>query len=256
MHKLPGTTFSSPEHRGDYDSNKEAKLSLTDLEAVIADWIINVYHKRVHSGIKMSPESLWHHGTFIGDEKRPASGLPDRPDNLETVRLHFMPHTNRYVTPNYGIQWDNVHYYHDVLRPYAGTKQQYIVKRDPRDISAVFFYHAESRTYSKIPYLNISYPEISIWEFQAIQRQLKAEGLAQVDEVAIFAAYERIAHRIEHATKQTTQTRRAHERRLAARSAAPSTFKEKTKTDPAVDETTPSAASRFAHVKAFEVKIL
>jgi len=257
MHKLPGTTFSSPEHRGDYDPVKKAKLSLTELETIIADWIVNIYHTRVHAGIKMPPERLWHHGMFVGDNQRPASGLPNRPTNLEQRRLDFMPHARRSVTHQYGIAWDNVHYYHDVLKPYVSDGRSYIVKRDPRDISAIFFYHEDTKSYSRIPYANISLPQISIWEYREIQKQLEAEGRANVDEAAIFEAYERINRRVEEATKETHKTRRAGERRLAATSAAPAKSKapEAMNTDSETSDP-PETGKRFGHVKPYSVTLL
>lgn len=51
LHKLPGTTFSSPEARGEYDSDAKASLTLRELEVYIVRFIIDIYHKRPHSGL-------------------------------------------------------------------------------------------------------------------------------------------------------------------------------------------------------------
>ena len=59
IHKLKGTTFSSPQSRGDYDSVGNACYTLCELRELINDWIENIYHKRIHSGTNQRPEKMW-----------------------------------------------------------------------------------------------------------------------------------------------------------------------------------------------------
>lgn len=58
VHELPGTTFSNTVHRGSYDAEKMASLTLRELER----WLILAvagYHGSVHSGLRQSaPGSL------------------------------------------------------------------------------------------------------------------------------------------------------------------------------------------------------
>lgn len=56
IHKLKGTTYSSPVHRGDYDSVGNACYTLDILRDLVNEWIENIYHKRVHSGTNQRPE--------------------------------------------------------------------------------------------------------------------------------------------------------------------------------------------------------
>lgn len=51
VHALPGTNFSNPEERGDYDSDKTACLTLEELERWLAIAITRYYHIRKHAGI-------------------------------------------------------------------------------------------------------------------------------------------------------------------------------------------------------------
>nr|QKY83760.1 hypothetical protein [Salmonella enterica subsp. enterica] len=47
--ELPGTTFSNPDQRGDYDSENKAALTLRELER----WLtlaVGTYHGSVHNG--------------------------------------------------------------------------------------------------------------------------------------------------------------------------------------------------------------
>lgn len=59
IHKLRGTTYSSPLHRGDYDSIGNACYTLDTLKDLVNEWIENIYHKRVHSGTQQRPEKMW-----------------------------------------------------------------------------------------------------------------------------------------------------------------------------------------------------
>lgn len=59
IHKLRGTTYSSPLHRGDYDSVENACYTLDTLRDLVNEWIENIYHKRVHSGTQQRPEKMW-----------------------------------------------------------------------------------------------------------------------------------------------------------------------------------------------------
>lgn len=59
IHKLKGTTYSSPIHRGDYDSVGNACYTLDVLRDLVNEWIENIYHKRIHSGTNQRPEKMW-----------------------------------------------------------------------------------------------------------------------------------------------------------------------------------------------------
>jgi len=60
------------------------------------------------------------------------------------LRMDFMPYVERSVKP-YGLVVDQVTYYADVLRPWINVVDpkhkghKFIVRRDPRDISIVYF---------------------------------------------------------------------------------------------------------------------
>lgn len=65
IHKLKGTTYSSPQHRGDYNSNGNACYTLEVLRDLINEWIENIYHKRIHSSTQQRPESMWKEASKI-----------------------------------------------------------------------------------------------------------------------------------------------------------------------------------------------
>jgi putative transposase len=56
--ELPGTTFSNPDQRGDYDSENKAALTLHELER----WLtlaVGTYHGSVHNGLLQPPAARW-----------------------------------------------------------------------------------------------------------------------------------------------------------------------------------------------------
>ncbi|MHB8592690.1 MAG: Mu transposase C-terminal domain-containing protein, partial [Vulcanimicrobiaceae bacterium] len=56
----------------------------------------------------------------------------------------------------------------------------------------------------------------SLWELRAIRRDLVQQGRANIDEDAIFEAYERLRSHQEQAAKSTKKVRRSKERRKAS----------------------------------------
>lgn len=59
IHKFPGTTFSSPTDRGDYDSQRLARMTIDDVRKHVDVWIREVYHLRVHRSLLAAPWDVW-----------------------------------------------------------------------------------------------------------------------------------------------------------------------------------------------------
>ena len=59
---------------------------------------------------------------------KPGIGLPERFVDKDRLRLDFLPFIERTVQ-EYGVLWDHVHYYSDILR-------NRIHERDPKNTSA------------------------------------------------------------------------------------------------------------------------
>ncbi|MGH8075715.1 MAG: Mu transposase C-terminal domain-containing protein [Lysobacter sp.] len=218
IHTLPGSTFSNPQQRGAYDSEGKAALTLGEFEAWLAVYVAKIYHQRKHSTIGMSPLAKYREGVF-GTEQRPGVGLPARIADEDRLRLDFTPFEERTIQ-DYGVVIDGVHYYHDVLRRWIGAKdptaakqkRKFVFRRDPRDISTIWFFDPELRTYFPIPYRDTSHPAISLWELREAERLVKQAGKAP-DERALFEAYDRMRAIEEAAQAKTTAVRRAHQRR-------------------------------------------
>ena len=226
IRKLPGATFSNTTQRREYDSQAESALTLKEFERYLVDFIVNVYHQRLHSELGMSPKRKWELG-ILGDGTTPGIGIFAKPEDTMRVRLDFMPYFLRSVQP-YGIQIDNISYYDGALIPYinmvdpedGSAKQSFLVRRDPRDISKVYFKDPKDGRYITVPYRNVNLPAMSAWELREVQERLKAEGKSAIDETALFESLARMRAQVDDSLQKTKAARRQATRRPAAASTA------------------------------------
>ena len=226
IHLLPGTTFSNTAERGEYDSDMTSALTLSEFENWLISYITGVYHQKVHSGIGTSPLKKFEEGIF-GNDDRPGTGLPSLIVDEERLRLDLMPYLERSVQP-YGIVIDEIHYYHDVLRTWINAtdpenrskKRLFLVRRDPRDISVVYFYDPEVKTYYEIPYRDTSHQPMSLWELKEVKRRLQEEGRKDINEDLIFDTFEKMRAMEAEAVKVTKKMRRDRQRRKIHKSAS------------------------------------
>lgn len=59
IHKLPGTTFSNPTDRGDYQSQDKARMTLSELRAEVETWLRDHYHVTEHRALIRTPQAVW-----------------------------------------------------------------------------------------------------------------------------------------------------------------------------------------------------
>lgn len=219
IHALPGSTFSNIVEKGDYKSDSKASLTLTEFEQWLANYIVNVYHQKIHSMIGMTPLAKYKQG-ILGDEHNLGCGLPAKISDEERLKFDFMPFELRSIQ-DYGVVIDKVHYYHDVLRPWINApdkdeprkKRKFIFRRDPRDISQIWFYDPELHSHFAIPYRDTSHPAISIWELREAVARATAQGQKTLNEQAIFEAYEKMREIEQEAVQKTKAARRSVQRR-------------------------------------------
>ncbi|BBB58332.1 transposase [Undibacterium sp. KW1] len=183
IHDLPGTTFSSIKDREGYDSEKHAAMTKSEFETWLVTLICKVYHQRLHTGIGMTPARKWEIGMF-GNAETSGRGLPPRPTDRLALLLDFLPNFKRTIQ-TYGVAIDGLRYYADVLRTWINAsdpndhskKREFIFRRDPRDISAVWFYDPDLKQYFKVPFANQALPSMSIWEYNQASDAARKEGM-------------------------------------------------------------------------------
>ena len=216
LHQMPGTTFSNVAARGNYDSEKLAVLTFAELEKILAIVITRHHHAQIHSELRMSPQRAFEKGIY-GDDDTLGRGLAPVIENEQRFLIDFLPMTRRSVQ-RYGIVWDFIHYYDDALRPFIdnGDKRRFIVRRDPRDISKIFFYCPDTATYLELPYRNLGRPSITLWEHRAAIAKLTAEGIEHFDEDTVFRGWEQVQSIVEESTRKSKKARRSAARRTEA----------------------------------------
>lgn len=222
IHAVPGTTFENSKKRKNYDSEKKAILTLEDLEKWILIFITNIYHLRIHKTLGTSPLLKYKEG-LLGSDQVEGIGIPERISDEKKMYIDFLPPHERTIQ-DYGVAIDHVLYYSDILRPYINAaerpyvnaarqvKKSFVFRRDPRDISKLYFFDPNLKCYFEIPYRNINRPSISIWELNASIKKLKL-AKENVDEDTIFRAYnslkeiEQKAEKNKRSRSQKTQSK-------------------------------------------------
>lgn len=204
VHLLPGTTFSNPAERGDYQSSHAARMTLRELERWIGWEIAGHYHQRIHAGLHRPPIAVWRE-----HEDRRNLRLPV--DRMQ-FWVAFLPEEERTLRRD-GIHFCNIGYWSDALAADVGrTNDKLLIKFDPRDLSRIFVRRPSGR-FVEARYRNLSWPAITMAEQKAAVRKLKAQGRREIDETMIFTTTIRQREIEDAARRQTVSTRRRREKR-------------------------------------------
>ncbi len=206
IHELPGTTFSNPSQKGDYNSEKKAALTLNELERWLA-LAISHYHGSIHHTLNQTPASRWSEGI-------------SQSYNLSTVTnpraflVDFLPVLRRQINRT-GFIIDHIRYYSDALKPWISNRnqlQKFIIRRNPLDLSRIWVLNPEGKQYIEIPYRIISRPGLTLWEHRQAMDKLRAKGRSQVDETMLFAMISQMREITKTAQSTTRKTRREQQR--------------------------------------------
>ena len=215
IHELPGTTFSNPDQRGEYDSDGMAVLTLHELER----WLtlaIGAYHGSVHASLLQPPAALWADAVA-------RSGTPVVVTHATSFLVDFLPVIRRTLTRT-GFVIDHIHYYADALKPWIakrGHLPAFLIRRDPRDISRIWVLETEGQQYLEISYRTLSHPAVTLWEQRQARERLRQLGREQVDEAALFRMIRQMRDIVDTAKKTTRKVRRDTERRQHLKTPSP-----------------------------------
>jgi putative transposase len=252
MKKLPGATFSNPKERGTYKSEKQAVLTLRELERYLASLVCDTYHNRVHTGIGKTPLQAWQEGT-IGPR---GIGIPRMIPDEQRFRRNLLPPFERTIGES-GVVIDHIHYFSDALRPYVGAvtvgryrrSRKFTFRRDPRDISVLYFQDPEAQSFLEVPYRDLSRPSVSIWELRAAAEQARKEGRNTQDEQVLFEAVQKRRELVADATKKTKQVRRENELRRHRIGSRPKAIESKSEATPADLNSVPVRPPLYANIR-------
>ena len=232
VHDLPGTTYSSPAEKGDLDPEKRAVLTFSEFEDWLFDYFCNIYHRKVHSTIGVPPLAKWEEGLLEGSDDQPPAGLPPRPENATDILRDFLPRFKR-IVHTAGVEIESVRYYGEALNPWINAsdpkdrkwKLKLLFRRDPRDISKIWFHDPKQGMYFELPAADRRFPHTNVWELREAKRVLKERGEKLVDQEQLIESLDRLRTKIADAAGQTKKARRQqqrhkeHQRKKAAEAA-------------------------------------
>ncbi|WP_319586493.1 Mu transposase C-terminal domain-containing protein [uncultured Desulfobulbus sp.] len=213
--ELPGTTFSNPDQRGEYDSETKAVLTLRELER----WLtlaVGTYHGSVHGSLLQPPAARW-------AEAVTCVGVPPVVTRATAFLVDFLPVIRRKLTRT-GFVIDHIHYYADALKPWIARRLRlpvFLIRRDPRDISRIWVLEPEGHHYLEVPYRTLSHPAITLWEQRQALAKLRQLGREQVDESALFRMISQVRDIVNTAQRTTRKMRRDADRRQHLRASVP-----------------------------------
>ncbi|PCI19156.1 MAG: transposase [Piscirickettsiaceae bacterium] len=225
VHDLPGTTFSNVKERDLYDSEKNASMTFSEFERWLVTYITKVYHKRKHRTLKMSPEEKWTIGV-LGDSHSAGIGLPEKRQDDQTVLLDFMPMFKRTIQKT-GVSIEGLTYYDFSMRSWINVvdtktnkKKEFVFRRDPRDVSRIWFYEPKQQMYYKLPLTNQAIPAMSLSEYRLISKRIKETGGVKSDHALINGLAE-LNEQVAVAQKKTKKARRSVQTKKTHKSAGP-----------------------------------
>ncbi|QFR49792.1 transposase [Sulfurimonas lithotrophica] len=264
IHDLPGSTKSNIVDKGEYDSVKNATFTLDEITKWVTEFIVNVYHNRIHHGIGMTPKQKYKIGIF-GDDENPGTGIPPIIENPESIRIALLPTYYRTTQKN-GITLDGITYYSDVLRTWInktdekGNKLKFKVKRDPLNIQKLYFFDPEIKEYFELNYRKLHAPKMTLWDMLVAKRYLKEKNIKDYNEDDIFDAYDRLTE-IEKEAKEKTKKhklRKSKSHKMVdiemKKEAAKENEPTETIKETVVKKEDNKSSDLFANIKLFNVK--
>lgn len=178
LRKYPGTTFSNIFEKADYDPKKHALVPMDVLQEIAHIWIIDIYSRSYHRGLKDVPARVWE--TSI--KKFP----PTLPYDVHELEILLGYIAWRKVGPT--IEMFGLLYGCEVLavvrQQLKGEKAK--IKFNPEDISLIWVYDHKNGVYIPVPALDQDYTRrLSLWAHNIIKEYAKriAKGYVNRDDL-------------------------------------------------------------------------
>jgi putative transposase len=203
VHVLPGATFSNIVERGRQIPSKSAGLTLHELETYFAIEIVEGYHQRIHSGLQRPPIAVW---------REAIAATPLRmPKDRMAFWVSFLPEARRKLRPD-GVHMfgGGLRYWHGALASDLGRAgRDVLVKYDPRDVSRVFVGRSSGH-FVVAQWNNLTWPPVSLHEWQNQQRELGRSARSERDTGAILRGIAGKRSLIERAKRLTHDASKKH----------------------------------------------
>ena len=227
LQDLPGKTFNNIIKKQEYDSLKNASLTLKEFEKWLLYSVLGEYHNSFHEGIGKSPIQMFEEG--IGnniEEGKIGRGMPPIIEDEEKVRIDFLPSEERTIqangvtifrTPYFATDLNSLFFPKNDYSSKTAKPKKYVIKYDPRNIKYIYLLDSDNHRYIELTAKDLISPNISLWEFKAIYRELKAKNVKNIDHQAIFKTHEEQKKIVAEALANTKNKRRSELKKISVK---------------------------------------
>lgn len=193
LHSMPGTTFSDILDRADYDPLRNAIIDVEDLKKIHHIYMIDIYARQIHKGIRDIPARLWNEAIASFP---PA--LPLRGTDLRILIGYIEYRTIR----REGIELFGLFYNCDDLsllrRELKGHKAK--IKYDPTDISVIYLADSKNGLFMTVPAVDQEYTRgLTKYQHDVIRNYARKIVESYVDSDALWRARKKIEEIVERA---------------------------------------------------------
>ncbi len=240
---LPGYTGSNVQERPK-EAEKEAALTLRELEQLFVAYIVNRYNRGLDARMGNQTRSeRWEAGLF----KQPVV-IPER-----QLDLCLMKETRRVIYKGGYLQFENLTYQNDALAAYAG--ESIVLRYDPGDITTVLVYRRDverkaleqeaseeqvqwiKETFLAPAYAqDLAHEQLSLEEAKANSRSIREEGKAVDNQSMLDEIHDRDAFldqkKKTRRDRQKEEQRQKHEQATVLPSVEPTQPPESAATQP------------------------
>ncbi|MEW8525248.1 MAG: Mu transposase C-terminal domain-containing protein [Candidatus Thiodiazotropha endolucinida] len=196
LHSQKGTTFSDIFERDDYDPEKNAVITYSQLMKLFHMWLIDDYSQSLHQGLEDIPAWKWKEGcnknsiNFIEDvtSLRSLIGRVEyrklKTSGIDLAKL-------RYCNPEI-VSWLSEGDFQSYTE--AGKVR---VKYDPADLGRVWVQHPRTLQYAEVLEKDFEYSNgLSEWQHKVIRNLAVSTANGKVDLVALDRAKERLRQEV------------------------------------------------------------
>lgn len=242
VHRMPGTVFSNPIERGEYDYKNTAVIDVNDLEWAIHKWIVDVYHQTPHSGIRTKPQNRWEESAASHVMRLPAS-----PQQLDVILGVPRERTLRRC----GIELFHLYYNCDRLHELArkhGYGFHVHLKFDPKDIGGIFVFDSDANEYFRVPALDADYASglplrVHLMVMKEFRKQKAGKGINRPSHITLLEARASIWSELERLLgSKKLRSRKKAARELGYGSHEPRSPESEMKAEPPIDFDVPIQA--------------
>ena len=191
-HRCAGTTFSNINDRGDYDAVDNARVTLSEANELISQWVVDVYHQTRHSITRYTPDYLWKEGLTSVEPR-----LPESRDAFDLASAR--PYQQRRLAHD-GIRFLYLNY---------NSADMQTIRRNPlfdgkanirvnhEDLGFIWVHDSANDEYIKVPCTHKDYANgLTLLQHQKILEEKKLDSDTQFDEEKYLAGKEKLRQKI------------------------------------------------------------